>query len=121
MLCRNSRCVLLMATVLQIIALVLIWQDTSEAERVSHYGYELAGSMKADGTSYDPEELGVAHRDLPLGTVVSIYNPDTDLEVIAPVNDRGPYVDGRNWDMSLGTARAIGAEEGVNDLIVTVL
>jgi len=50
--------------------------------------------------------LGVAHRTLPCGTRVAIYyNGHT---VVVPVIDRGPYANGADWDLTEGTARALG-------------
>jgi hypothetical protein len=49
---------------------------------------------------------GVANRTLPCGTKVSLrYNGRT---VTATVDDRGPYVGGRDWDLNQNTASALG-------------
>lgn len=49
---------------------------------------------------------GVANRSLPCGTKVKIrYGGRT---VTATVDDRGPYVGGRDWDLSQTTAGALG-------------
>ena len=50
--------------------------------------------------------LGVANRTLPCGTTVSFrYN---GRSVTATVDDRGPYVGGRDWDLNQNTAAALG-------------
>ena len=50
--------------------------------------------------------LGVANRTLPCGTkVVLQYGGRT---VTAVVDDRGPYVGGRDWDLNQSTAAALG-------------
>jgi rare lipoprotein A len=50
--------------------------------------------------------LGVANKDLPCGTKVSFrYGANT---VTAVVDDRGPYVGGREWDLNQNTAAALG-------------
>ncbi len=50
--------------------------------------------------------LGVANRTLPCGTKVQIrYGGRT---VTAVVDDRGPYVAGRDWDLNQNTAAALG-------------
>jgi rare lipoprotein A (peptidoglycan hydrolase) len=42
--------------------------------------------------------MGVAHRTLPCGTLVTFrWN---GRQVTVPVIDRGPYVAGRQWDLS---------------------
>jgi rare lipoprotein A len=49
---------------------------------------------------------GVANRTLPCGTKVSLrYN---GRSVSATVDDRGPYVGGRDWDLNQNTASALG-------------
>jgi rare lipoprotein A len=50
--------------------------------------------------------LGVANRDLPCGTRVGLrYGGHS---VTAVVDDRGPFVGGRNWDLNQNTASALG-------------
>jgi hypothetical protein len=49
---------------------------------------------------------GVANRTLPCGATVSLrYN---GRAVTATVDDRGPYVGGRDWDLNQNTAAALG-------------
>jgi hypothetical protein len=50
--------------------------------------------------------LGVANRTLPCGTKVRLYYGGRT--VTATVDDRGPYVGGRNWDLNQNTAAALG-------------
>lgn len=50
--------------------------------------------------------LGVAHKTLPCGTVVDFaYNGRTATAV---VQDRGPFISGREWDLNQGLAAALG-------------
>ena len=49
----------------------------------------------------------MAHRTLPCGTLVTFRNPANGREVTAPVIDRGPYVAGRQWDLSRGLCDAL--------------
>ncbi len=50
--------------------------------------------------------LGVANRTLPCGTKVHFYYGGRT--VTATVDDRGPYVAGRDWDLNQNTAAALG-------------
>jgi rare lipoprotein A len=50
--------------------------------------------------------LGVANRTLPCGTKVRFYYGGRT--VTATVDDRGPYVGGRDWDLNQNTAAALG-------------
>ena len=49
---------------------------------------------------------GVANRTLPCGTKVRFRNGSH--EVTATVDDRGPFVSGRTWDLGLNTRDALG-------------
>ncbi len=50
-------------------------------------------------------ELGVANKTLPCGTMVTfVYN---GRAVRVPVIDRGPYIAGREWDLTGATAEAL--------------
>ena len=72
------------------------WRTTE----VSWYGPGAYGQRTACGEALTPTLVGVAHRTLPCGTLVAFrWNGRT---VIAPVVDRGPYVDGRLWDLTAG-------------------
>jgi peptidoglycan lytic transglycosylase len=50
--------------------------------------------------------LGVANRTLPCGTHVAFHYGGRT--VTAVVDDRGPYVGGRNWDLNQNTVAALG-------------
>jgi rare lipoprotein A len=50
--------------------------------------------------------FGVANRDLPCGTKVMFR--DGGHTVTAVVDDRGPFVSGREWDLNQNTAGALG-------------
>lgn len=67
---------------------------------ISWYGPGFYGKRTACGHAYTTRILGVAHRSLPCGTMVTFRNPDNGKTITVPVIDRGPYVDGRTWDLS---------------------
>ena len=72
----------------------------------SYYGYELAGSPTASGEPFDPEGYTAAHKTMPLGTELQVSYGGSSVNVT--VNDRGPFVAGRDLDLSQGAAEAIG-------------
>ncbi len=51
-------------------------------------------------------ELGVAHKTAPCGTLITFHYGGRTLTV--PVIDRGPYIAGREWDLTGATAAALG-------------
>ncbi len=69
---------------------------------ISWYGPGFYGNGTACGHRYTKTILGVAHRTLPCGTLVTFRNPSNGRQITVPVIDRGPYVRGRQWDMSRG-------------------
>jgi hypothetical protein len=75
------------------------WRYDSD---ISWYGPGFIGSGTACGQTYTKTILGVAHRTLPCGTLVTFRNPANGRQITVPVIDRGPYVAGRQWDMSRG-------------------
>jgi rare lipoprotein A len=68
--------------------------------------YGLYGGPLACGGTLGYEQLGVAHKTLPCGTKVTLRYGGR--EVTVPVIDRGPYVGGREWDLTGATARRLG-------------
>lgn len=69
---------------------------------ISHYGYGLHGSQTATGGRFDQWAMTTAHKTLPFGTVVKVTNKTNGKSVTVRVNDRGPYVKGRTFDLSRG-------------------
>lgn len=73
----------------------------------SWYGPGLYGSGTACGQTLTSTLVGVAHRTLPCGTLVEFRNPTNGRVVEARVVDRGPYVSGRDWDLTNGLCQAL--------------
>jgi rare lipoprotein A len=87
--------------------------------RVAHaswYGPGLYGNHLGCGGTLGYGTLGVAHKTLPCGTPVTLRRGDRSIRV--RVIDRGPYVGGREYDLTEATARAIGFS-GHGPLLVT--
>lgn len=72
---------------------------------VSWYGPGFYGNRTACGLAYTTSIMGVAHRTLPCGTLVDFRFKGKTIRV--PVIDRGPYVAGREWDLSGGLCVAL--------------
>jgi rare lipoprotein A len=67
----------------------------------SYYGPGLYGGALACGGTLTPGTLGVAHKTLPCGSKVKLrYGGHT---ITVPVIDRGPYVAGRDYDLTAAT------------------
>jgi hypothetical protein len=73
---------------------------------VSWYGPGLFGSHLACGGTLSAGTLGVANRSLPCGSRVSLRYRGRTVRV--PVIDRGPFVGGREYDLTAATAQRLG-------------
>jgi len=105
------------------------WRDGSEQVRLSFAGdtyglstrrrmgrlnvFRLAaaswyggGGQMACGGSLTSSTLGVANKTLPCGTLVTLRYGGRMVQV--PVVDRGPYVEGREFDLTEATKQALG-------------
>jgi len=88
----------------------------------SWYGKDYHGRPMANGKIYNMYANTIAHRTLPLGTKVELTNPDTGQIVRAVVTDRGPFIDGREVDLSYGIAKKLSmVEKGVGKVIMEIL
>lgn len=72
----------------------------------SYYGPGLYGNGVACGGTLLPDTLGVAHKTLPCGTKVKLRYHGRSITV--PVIDRGPYVAGRDYDLTEATKEKLG-------------
>lgn len=75
----------------------------------SWYGKRFHLRRTSSGETFDMNELTVAHRFLPFGTIVRITNLENGKKLLARVTDRGPFVKSRIVDFSYRTAKEIGA------------
>jgi rare lipoprotein A len=93
-----------------------------EAVVASWYGREHHGRPMANGVPYDMYAPTIAHKELPLGTRVLLENPATGEKATATVTDRGPYISGRDVDLSYHLAQRLSLErQGVGSLTMEIL
>ena len=81
---------------------------TTQVGTASWYGPGFHGQETASGETFDQHALTAAHRTLPLGTEATVTNLETGQSVQVTINDRGPYVQGRQLDLSQAAAKQIG-------------
>ena len=74
----------------------------------SYYGRRFHGRLTANGERFDMHAMTAAHKTLPFGTRLRITNPRNGKSVTVRINDRGPYIAGREIDLSRGAAERIG-------------
>lgn len=85
---------------------IRVWQGVA-----SWYGPDFHGRLTANGEIYDMFSLTAAHPSLPMGSLVRISNPATGQSLIVRINDRGPFIEGREIDLSYRAACLLGINE----------
>ena len=76
--------------------------------RASWYGPGFHGRKTANGEIYDQMSLTAAHKSLKFGTLLKVTNPRNGKSVVVRINDRGPYIEGRQLDISKAAAIELG-------------
>ena len=86
---------------------LMLLVSAAHAETASVYGGRdgYCGSRTASGGRVNCSAMTAAHRRLPFGARVRVCHSRC---VIVRINDRGPYVRGRDIDLTPAAARAIG-------------
>jgi rare lipoprotein A len=74
----------------------------------SWYGPNFDGKKTANGERFNAESLTAAHPNLPFGSWVRVVNTRNGRFEVVRINDRGPYQEGREIDVSYRVARKIG-------------
>ena len=63
-----------------------------------------------------------ASPDLPFGSLVRVSNPKTHISQLVRINDRGPFIDDRELDLSYAVASRLGLlGNGISRLRVELL
>jgi rare lipoprotein A len=78
---------------------------------VSWYGKTFQGRITASGEKFDLQKLTAAHKTLPLGSLVRLTVKSTGRSVVVRINDRGPWIKGRDFDLSEEAAIELGIHE----------
>ena len=76
--------------------------------KASWYGPGFHGKKTANGEIYDQMSFTAAHKSLKFGTLLKITNPKNNRFVVVRINDRRPYVSGRDLDLSKAAALELG-------------
>jgi hypothetical protein len=74
----------------------------------SWYGQKFQGRLTASGEVFDLHKLTAAHKTLPLGSLVQLKVKSTGKTVVVRINDRGPWIKGRDFDLSEAAAEELG-------------
>ena len=90
----------------QLIKPIRVW-----SAKTSWYGGKFNGRKTASGEKYDMFASTGASPDLPFGSLIRISNPKTHTAQLVRINDRGPFVDDRELDVSYLVACRLGIQD----------
>lgn len=77
--------------------------------KASWYGPGFHGRTTANMEIFDKNKISAAHKTLPINSYVLVTNLDNQKQLVVRINDRGPYIKGRDIDLSEAAAIAIGS------------
>lgn len=99
---------------LSVLILLCIFQTAfslelyKEGVTASYYAEQFHGKKTSNGETFNMYALTCAHKALPFNTVVRVTNLSNGKQVDVRVNDRGPFVVGREIDLSKAAAVKLG-------------
>lgn len=73
----------------------------------SYYAEAFHGKLTSSGEKFNMNDFTCAHKELPFDTVLKVTNLKNGLSVNVRVNDRGPFVLGREIDLSCAAAKQL--------------
>ncbi len=93
------------------------WYGSPPHEKKSAHG-----KATASGRVFDRSHFTAAHRTLPFGTVLRVYNLANSHHVLVAVSDRGPFIRNRQLDVSYRAARILNfVRRGVTEIWAEVV
>ena len=98
--------------------LSLLLATPANAEVASFYTVSEQGRATASGIPLDDAKFTCAHKSLKFGTRLRLTRAGKTVDCI--VTDRGPFIAGRDLDLSVATAKALGITAAVGVARVTV-
>ena len=85
----------------------------------SYYGPGFHGNTTASGSTFNKYASTAAHKSLPFGTKLRVCFRSCE---VVTITDRGPFIEGRDLDLSEGTAQRIGLiHSGIGEVKTTRL
>ena len=79
---------------------LISYKPYKESVHASYYHDKFNGRKTASGEKFNNNLYTAAHKTLKFGTKVKVTNIVNDSSVIVTINDRGPFVKGREIDLS---------------------
>jgi len=90
--------------------------------KASWYGKPFHGRRTANGERYNMYSMTAAHRTYAMGTILKVTNLRNKHSVRVRINDRGPFYNTRNIDLSYAAAKKLGMiHKGVGRVKIEVI
>lgn len=96
---------------------VVLYKTNAHA---SYYHDKFTGRRTASGAIFDNKKFTAAHKKLKFGTKVRVTNITNSKSVIVTITDRGPFVKGREIDLSKAAFKSIARNKDVGVMIVNL-
>lgn len=84
-----------------------VTQVYKEKAVASFYAEDFHGKKTSSGELFDMNDLTCANKFLPFNTLIKVTNLANNLNVVVRVNDRGPFVENREIDLSKAAAHKL--------------
>ena len=96
-----------MKKIILLLAFIFLTSFDNDISKASYYGKKHHGRKTASGEKFNMNGLTAAHKTLPFNTLVEITNLNNNQSVIVRINDRGPFVKNRKFDLSKAAFKQI--------------
>ena len=89
-----------MKKIILLLAFIFLTSFDNNISKASYYGKKHHGRKTASGEIFDMNKSTAAHKKLKFGTIVKVTSIATNKSVLVRINDRGPFIKGRDIDLS---------------------
>ena len=88
--------------IIMLLCLIIMYSFKNDiiTRKASYYGENHHGRKTASGEIFNMYKYTAAHKYLKFGTIIKVTSLETDKSVLVRINDRGPYIKGRDLDLS---------------------
>lgn len=89
--------------------LPVVYSDPFEVV-TTYYHDRFEGRLTANNEVFRQAKLTAAHLELPFGTLLELTNPTNGKKIVVRINDRGPYVEDHDLDITKTGDRLLEAK-----------
>lgn len=117
----KRRILLIAALLISVVPVFADYVYKSEAV-ASYYADKFHGRKTSNGETFNMYALTAAHKTLPFNTKVVVTNLSNGKNVTVRINDRGPFIAGREIDLSKAAAEKLDMiKSGTAKVKITII